>query len=203
VSAPPSPAALPADSPDTTGLASNEKLMNRAFHRSAVRCSGWLGSVFGPRALRGPKTDPSHPRETGTRQGETLSFCAGARTGSSARPALRPAPGLDIVTGRVPRAARGGRPAPEVRRVMADIVLINPRFEVSCWALEHALPLLGRRANLPVACLPLLAALTPPGHTVTLVDENVEPIDYDRCARADVVGLTGMVVQRARMTEIL
>src|SRR5256886_3785913 len=86
---------------------------------------------------------------------------------------------------------------------MADIVLINPRFEISFWGLEHALPLLGKRANLPVAALPLLAALTPPGHTVTLLDENVEPIDYDRLARADVVGLTGMSVQRARMREIL
>ena len=34
---------------------------------------------------------------------------------------------------------------------MADIVLINPRFNVSYWGLEYALPLLGKRANLPVA----------------------------------------------------
>ena len=86
---------------------------------------------------------------------------------------------------------------------MADIVLINPRFEISFWGLEHALPLMGKRANLPVAALPLLAALTPPGHRVTLIDENVEAIDFDRCARADIVGLTGMVVQRRRMREIL
>ena len=44
---------------------------------------------------------------------------------------------------------------------MADIVLINPRFEVSYWGMEYALPFIGKRANLPVACLPLLAALTP------------------------------------------
>jgi len=86
---------------------------------------------------------------------------------------------------------------------MADIVLINPRFEVSYWGLEHALPLLGKRANLPVACLPLLAALTPEGHTVTLIDENVEVIDWARCRRADIVGLTGMSVQRHRMKEVL
>ena len=86
---------------------------------------------------------------------------------------------------------------------MADIVLINPRFEVSYWGLEHALPFLGKRASVPPACLPLLAALTPAEHAVTLIDENVEPIDYARCARADIVGLTGMVVQRARMVEIL
>ncbi len=86
---------------------------------------------------------------------------------------------------------------------MLDIVLINPRFEVSYWGLEHALPLLGKKANLPVACLPLLAALTPAEHQITLVDENVEEIDYDRLERADIVGLTGMSVQRARMREIL
>lgn len=86
---------------------------------------------------------------------------------------------------------------------MADIVLINPRFEVSFWGMEHALPLVGKKANLPVACLPLLAALTPAEHTVTLIDENVEEIDFDRCARADLVGLTGMSVQRFRMREIL
>jgi radical SAM superfamily enzyme YgiQ (UPF0313 family) len=86
---------------------------------------------------------------------------------------------------------------------MADIVIINPKFELSYWGMEHALPLLGKRANLPVACLPLLAALTPPEHKVTLLDENVEPIDWERVARADIVGLTGMSVQRQRMREIL
>ena len=87
--------------------------------------------------------------------------------------------------------------------IMAKIVLINPRFEASYWGLEHALPLLGKRANVPPACLPLLAALTPDEHQVTLLDENVQPIDYDRVAQADIVGLTGMNIQRARAREIL
>jgi radical SAM superfamily enzyme YgiQ (UPF0313 family) len=86
---------------------------------------------------------------------------------------------------------------------LADIVFINPRFEISYWGMEYALPLIGKRANMPVACLPLLAALTPAEHTVTLVDENVEPLDWDRLARADIVGITGMSVQRHRMQEIL
>jgi radical SAM superfamily enzyme YgiQ (UPF0313 family) len=86
---------------------------------------------------------------------------------------------------------------------MAHIVLINPRFEPSYWGLEYALPLLGKRANTPVGSLPLLAALTPAEHTVTLLDENVEPIDYDLLERADLVGVTGMSVQRFRMREIL
>jgi radical SAM superfamily enzyme YgiQ (UPF0313 family) len=86
---------------------------------------------------------------------------------------------------------------------MADIVLINPRFTASYWGLEHALPLMGKTANLPPAGLMLLAALTPDEHRVTIIDENVTPIDFERCARAELVGLTGMIVQRHRMREIL
>ncbi|AMV37426.1 B12-binding domain-containing radical SAM protein [Planctomyces sp. SH-PL62] len=86
---------------------------------------------------------------------------------------------------------------------MADIVIINPRFEPSYWGMDHLLPFMGKAANLPVACLPLLAALTPEEHTVTLLDENAEEIDFERCARADIVAMTGMSVQRFRMKEIL
>ena len=86
---------------------------------------------------------------------------------------------------------------------MADIVIINPKFEISFWGFEAGLGFLGKRANLPVGALPLLAALTPPEHHVTLIDENVEEIDMDRCARADIVGITGMSVQRHRMRDLV
>jgi radical SAM superfamily enzyme YgiQ (UPF0313 family) len=86
---------------------------------------------------------------------------------------------------------------------MADIVLINPRFTASYWGMEHALPIMGKNAILPPAGLVLLAALTPAEHKITIIDENVTPIDFERCARADLVGLTGMIVQRFRMREIL
>jgi radical SAM superfamily enzyme YgiQ (UPF0313 family) len=88
-------------------------------------------------------------------------------------------------------------------RKVADIVLISPRFEPSFWGSDYALPFLDGKAMLPVMALPLLAALTPSGHTVTLIDENVATIDWERCARADIVGVTGMNVQRRRMREIL
>jgi radical SAM superfamily enzyme YgiQ (UPF0313 family) len=87
--------------------------------------------------------------------------------------------------------------------LVADIVLINPRFELSFWGLEHSMQLFGKRANLPVACLALLAALVPDHHQVTLVDENVEDIDFDRLGRADLVCLTGMSIQGQRLVEIL
>ncbi|NND98880.1 MAG: DUF4070 domain-containing protein [Pirellulaceae bacterium] len=86
---------------------------------------------------------------------------------------------------------------------MARIAIINPAFEVSYWGLEHAQPMFGKRANMPVASLPLLAALTPPEHDVQLFDENVEPLDFDELAKFDIVGVTGMSVQRFRMDEII
>jgi hypothetical protein len=61
-------------------------------------------------------------------------------------------------------------------RAMANIVIINPRFEISFWGLEHCMPLFGKRANLPVANLALLAALVPKHHRVTLIDENVRAL---------------------------
>jgi hypothetical protein len=84
---------------------------------------------------------------------------------------------------------------------MADIVLINPRFETSFWGLEHALPFMGKRANMPVAALPLLAALTPSEHRVTIIDENIETIDFARCARADIVGTEGDTSDRLRVSD--
>ena len=86
---------------------------------------------------------------------------------------------------------------------VAKIAIINPAFEVSYWGLEHAQEMMGYRANMPVASLPLLAALTPQDHDVVLIDENVEEIDFDRLGEFDIVAMTGMSVQRFRMEEIL
>ncbi len=86
---------------------------------------------------------------------------------------------------------------------MARICLINPRFPTSFWGLNHALPLLGKKANMPVLALPVLAGLTPPEDEIVLIDENVEDIDFDDLKKFDIVGLTGMTVQRDRMREIL
>ena len=86
---------------------------------------------------------------------------------------------------------------------MTDIVLISPRFEPSFFGFQYALPILGAKSSSPPAALPLLAALTPADFTVTILDEEIAPIDFERCARADIVGVTGMIVQRQRMKEVL
>ena len=50
--------------------------------------------------------------------------------------------------------------------------------------------------------LPTVAALAG-DHDVTIIDENVRDIDFDTIERFDIVGVTGMTVQRWRMAEIL
>jgi Radical SAM superfamily len=86
-----------------------------------------------------------------------------------------------------------------------SVCIINPRYEPSYWGFDFALPLTpGRKRYSNVTgALPALAALAPPHCDVELIDENIEPIDFRTLARFDVIGVTGMIVQGARMREIL
>jgi radical SAM superfamily enzyme YgiQ (UPF0313 family) len=86
---------------------------------------------------------------------------------------------------------------------MARICLINPRFRPSFWGLNYGLPLCWKKANMPVLALPVLAGLTPQEHEIALLDENIEEIDFDALEGFDIVGVTGMSVQRDRMREIV
>ena len=79
---------------------------------------------------------------------------------------------------------------------MSDVVIINPRFNVSFWGMEKCMGLLGKRANLPVACLPLLAALVPDHHSVAIIDENVE----DRMSKFSYGELSELEESRADAT---
>lgn len=85
-----------------------------------------------------------------------------------------------------------------------SICLINPRFEPSYWGFDYALPLYpgDRRSTMINGALPTLAGLSA-GHHVTILDENVEPIDFEALRKFDIVGVTGMTVQKKRMVEIL
>jgi hypothetical protein len=53
---------------------------------------------------------------------------------------------------------------------MARICLINPRFPTSFWGLNHGLPLLGKKCNMPVLALPTIAGLTPEAHEIVIID---------------------------------
>ena len=90
-------------------------------------------------------------------------------------------------------------------RKTLSICLINPKFEPSYWGFDHALPLYPghKRSTMITGALPALAGLVPAGHKIDLVDENVEDINFEALAQYDIVGVTGMIVQKERMKEIL
>jgi radical SAM superfamily enzyme YgiQ (UPF0313 family) len=95
-------------------------------------------------------------------------------------------------------------PVEEVAARTLSICLINPRFEPSYWGFDFALPLYpgDKRSTMISGALSAVAGMCG-DHNVTLVDENVEEIDWDALAHYDIVGITGMIVQKERMREIL
>jgi len=92
--------------------------------------------------------------------------------------------------------------SPPARTV--SICLINPRFEPSYWGFEYALPLYpgDKRSTMISGSLSTVAGLCG-NHRVFLLDENVEDIDWDSVSAYDIVGVTGMNVQKTRIREIL
>jgi radical SAM superfamily enzyme YgiQ (UPF0313 family) len=84
------------------------------------------------------------------------------------------------------------------------ICLINPKFEPSYWGFDYALPLYPgkKRSSMITGALPYLAGLVP-DQDVCLIDENVEEIPWGELKAFDIVGVTGMNVQKERMRQIL
>ena len=95
-------------------------------------------------------------------------------------------------------------PAAAVGVRKLSICLINPRFEPSYWGFDFALPLYpgDKRSTMISGALSAVAGMCGE-HDVTLLDENVEEIDWDSLSDYDIVGVTGMIVQKERMRKIL
>ena len=85
-----------------------------------------------------------------------------------------------------------------------SICLINPRFDPSYWGFEYALPLYpgDKRSTMISGSLSSVAGLCG-DHNVYLLDENVEEIDWESLGKYDIVGVTGMNVQKVRIRQIL
>ncbi len=81
------------------------------------------------------------------------------------------------------------------------VYLVQPRFPPSYWGLEYLVPLTPYKAAFPPLGLLTLAALSPPEFAVTVCDENAgERVDYD--TDAQIVGITGYIIQLPRVIEI-
>ena len=110
---------------------------------------------------------------------------------------------IDLVSSPTATAVHSTLPPRQPGRKLS-ICLINPRFEPSYWGFDFALPLYpgDKRSTMISGSLSALAGLCG-DHDVTLVDENVEEIDWPSLSGYDIVGVTGMIVQKERMRQIL
>jgi radical SAM superfamily enzyme YgiQ (UPF0313 family) len=82
-------------------------------------------------------------------------------------------------------------------------LLVHARSPVTYWSYEFALPYAGKRAALAPLGLATVAALLPGSWELRLVDLQVEPLRDGDLDWADVVLVSGMLVQAGSMRAVL
>jgi radical SAM superfamily enzyme YgiQ (UPF0313 family) len=87
-----------------------------------------------------------------------------------------------------------------VNRMKKRILLINPQPSLSLYSWPAVADITGHPAYIMNIALPTLAALSPPEVDISIVDEAVEPVEFD--GDWDLVGVTGYLTQMRRMCEI-
>ena len=90
-----------------------------------------------------------------------------------------------------------------LRRSTMNALLIYPQFPETFWSFKHALKFLGKRAAQPPLGLMTVGALLPRSWKKRLVDTNVERLRDRDLEWADVVLLSGMLIQQESLAEIV
>lgn len=80
------------------------------------------------------------------------------------------------------------------------IVMVHPKFPPSFWSFGFVKKIGGFKTVMPPLGLATVAALTPDRYDVTIVDENVEPIDFE--VEADLIVMSAMGIQEERLFEV-
>src|SRR3989338_8506038 len=83
------------------------------------------------------------------------------------------------------------------------VLLINPKFPISYWGMQHAVKFDGKRAVFPPLGLLTVSALLPDYCETQLVDCEVEKLKDADIDSADLVFVTGMLVQKKAVHEIV
>jgi radical SAM superfamily enzyme YgiQ (UPF0313 family) len=82
-------------------------------------------------------------------------------------------------------------------------LLVNPEFPDTYWSFRHALPFERKRCAFPPLGLLTVSAMLPAAWERELVDLNVRPLKKSAIARADIVLITGMLVQKESIHEVV
>src|SRR5512133_1070265 len=82
-------------------------------------------------------------------------------------------------------------------------LLVQSRSPTTYWSFEHTLPFVGKAATYPPLGITTLAALLPARWELRLRDLHVEPLANADLAWADVVLVSGMLIQQESMRGVL
>jgi radical SAM superfamily enzyme YgiQ (UPF0313 family) len=82
-------------------------------------------------------------------------------------------------------------------------LLVQARSPVTYWSFEHALPFVGKAAMYPPLAIATVAALLPRDWELRLRDLHAEPLEDADVEWADVVLVSGMLVQLESMRAVL
>ncbi len=83
------------------------------------------------------------------------------------------------------------------------VLMIYPEFPDTFWSFKHALPFQGKRSAYPPLGMLTVAAMLPASWQKRAVDLNVRPLKDSELDWADVVFLSGMMVQGPSMKKVL
>ena len=84
-----------------------------------------------------------------------------------------------------------------------NALLIYPQFPETFWSFKHVLKFIGKRAAQPPLGLMTIAALLPNSWKLRLVDTNVERLRERDLEWADVVLVSGMLIQQDSLLAIV
>src|SRR3990172_13256498 len=84
-----------------------------------------------------------------------------------------------------------------------NALLIYPEWPDTYWSFKHALPFEGKRSAYPPLGLLTVASLLPSHWKKRLVDTNIRPLTDADLKWADVALLSGMLVHKQHLLQIL
>ncbi len=83
------------------------------------------------------------------------------------------------------------------------VVLVYPRNPETFWSFKHSLPFVSKKCSFQPLGLLTIGAMMPRGWELRLVDMNVEDLRDEDIVRADYVMITGMIVHKASIREVV
>jgi radical SAM superfamily enzyme YgiQ (UPF0313 family) len=83
------------------------------------------------------------------------------------------------------------------------VLLVNPEFPDTYWSFRHALPFENKRCAFPPLGLLTVSSLLPKSWERRLVDLNVRSLKSSAIDWADIVFVTGMLVQKESVHEVI